>query len=132
MRALVIVSAFVASGLAACQPFASANRPVSIESMLACQQAARARGFPEVDWEIRDVAADPAPAGVVSVKGKLVRGAGNEDLQLRLRRFRCPGQRHRPVGRSQSVFGTKRLQAHARTVPGWRAVIRRFGLAIKI
>ena len=74
MRALVIVSAFVASGLAACQPFASANRPVSIESMLACQQAARARGFPEVDWEIRDVAADPAPAGVVSVKGKLVRG----------------------------------------------------------
>lgn len=75
MRILVLVSAFAGCALAACQPPAAANRPVSIESMLACQQAARARGFPEPDWEIRDVAADPAPAGAVSVRGKLVRGS---------------------------------------------------------
>lgn len=75
MRTLLLVSAITACGLAACQPSASGNRPVSIDSMLACQQAARAKGFPEPEWEIRDVAADPAPAGAPSVRGKLVRGA---------------------------------------------------------
>jgi hypothetical protein len=75
MRAPLIVSVFSACALAACQPPASGNRPVSIESMLACQQAARARGYPEPEWEVLDVAADPAPAGAPSVKGRLVRGA---------------------------------------------------------
>ena len=74
MRTLLLAAAVAACALSACQPPAAANRPVSIESMLACQQAARAKGFPEPDWEIRDVAADPAPAGVPSVRGKLVRG----------------------------------------------------------
>lgn len=61
-----------AIGLAACQPAAPANRPVATASILACQDAAKAQGY--ADWEPRDVDARAAPAGAVSIRGKLVKG----------------------------------------------------------